>query len=145
MKLRLLTLAATMAASLYAQTAQPLGARVILQSGTYSLTENQTASLAARTASSEHRQLRVMAFNRPLTELEWATWSALGAVNHGYLPLNAYLVEFQQPSAWSQVADLPFAAGSPFLPEMKLSSQLASGTIPDYAWVGAEVELIVVP
>ncbi|MBM3434276.1 MAG: hypothetical protein FJX93_05950, partial [Bacteroidetes bacterium] len=80
MKLRLLALAATMAASLYAQTAQPVGARVILQSGTYSLTENQTASLAARTASSERRQLRVMAFNRPLTELEWATWSALGAV-----------------------------------------------------------------
>ncbi len=145
MKLRLLALAAIMAVPLCAQTARPASARVILQSGTYALSEHDASKLAARSAADQGRVLRIMAFERPLTELEWASWSARGAVNHGYLPLNAYLVEFQQPSAWSHLATLPFAAGSPVTPEMKLSSQLAKGSFPEYAWVGAEVELLVVP
>lgn len=143
MKVRLLAVVALVAGQLFAQNNDTRSARVLLQSGTYAL--SQADPTQVRTQTAKGRQLGVMAFSRPLTDLEWATWSTLGAVNHGYLPLNAYLVEFLAPSAWDHLGTLPFAAGSPFLPEMKLSSQLAGGVFPDYAWVGADVELLVVP
>jgi PKD repeat protein len=143
MKVRLLAVVALVAGQLFAQNNDTRSARVLLQSGTYALSQANPTQVRAQTAKG--RQLGVMAFSRPLTDLEWATWSTLGAVNHGYLPLNAYLVEFLAPAAWDHLGTLPFAAGSPFLPEMKLSSQLAGGVFPDYAWVGADVELLVVP
>lgn len=144
MKIRLLAVVALVAGQVFAQPNTSTPVRVLLQSGMYSLPATNPDQVQ-RMESKNGRQLRVVAFHRPLTELEWATWSVRGAVNHGYLPLNAYLVEFQQADAWAELAKLPMAAASPFLPDMKLSSQLAVGTFPDYAWVGANVELLVVP
>ncbi|MGA1380733.1 MAG: S8 family serine peptidase [Schleiferiaceae bacterium] len=143
MNLRLLAVASLLASQVFAQNAAPQPARVLLQSGVYSLSESSVSRLSS--PSGRGTQVRVMAFSRPLTELEWASWSARGAVNHGYLPLNAYLVEFLAPSAWEHLDELPFVAGAPFSASMKLSNQLARREFPDYAWVGAEVEFFVVP
>ncbi|MEY2649517.1 MAG: hypothetical protein RL608_191 [Bacteroidota bacterium] len=144
MKVRLLAVAALVAGQLFAQNTIPNTARVLLQSGTYSLLESSAEQVRGM-GSTSGRQVRVVAFNRPLTQLEWATWSAKGAINHGYLPLNAYLVEFQREDSWLELANLPILGASPFTPLMKLSSQLAEGSFPDYAWSGADVELLVVP
>ncbi len=144
MKVRLLAVAALVAGQVFAQNNTATSARVLLQSGTYSLPESSAAQVRSM-GSTGDRQVRIVAFRRPLTELEWATWSAKGAVNHGYLPLNAYLVEFQREDAWLELAKLPMLGASPFSPLMKLSSQLAGGSFPDYAWSGADVELLVVP
>ena len=144
MKVRLLAVVALVAGQVFAQNNISTPARVLLQSGTYSLPESNAVQVRSM-GSTNGRQVRVVAFNRPLTQLEWATWSAKGAVNHGYLPLNAYLIEFQREDAWLELGNLPMLGASPFTPLMKLSSQLAGGSFPDYAWSGADVELLVVP
>ena len=148
MKLRLLAVAAVVALQLSAQTDAAKPARVLLQSGVYQLTEVNLGALSKPlTGESRQRVVRIFAFERPLTELEWANWSARGAMNHGYLPLNAYLVEIpvNATPAWNYAAQLPLRGAAPFTGAMKLSSTLASGSFPDYAWVGNEVELVVVP
>jgi len=148
MKLRLLAVAAVVALQLSAQSNAAKPARVLLQSGVYQLTETNLIELSKPlTGESRDRVVRVFAFARPLTELEWANWSARGAVNHGYLPLNAYLVEIpvNARSAWAFVAELPLQGAAPFSGSMKLSNTLANGEFPEYAWVGSEVELVVVP
>ena len=130
MKLRLLAVAAVVALQLSAQTDAAKPARVLLQSGVYQLTEVNLGVLSKPLpGESRQRVVRVFAFARPLTELEWANWSARGAVNHGYLPLNAYLVEIpvNATQAWNYAAQLPLRGAAPFTGAMKLSSTLATG------------------
>ncbi len=146
MKLRLSALAFLLLVKVYAQNIPTDQARVLLQSGTYSFAESQLSSNPLRGEQGSNFLLRIVVLNRPISPAEWTQWEALGAEIIGYLPINSYLVALpiQGRAAWDYSTRLPLVGSSPLLPGMKLSSQLTKNEIPDYAWMGSKVELLVV-
>jgi hypothetical protein len=146
MKLRLSACAFLLLAKVFAQNIPVEQARVLLQSGTYSFAESPLSSGLLRGEQGSNYLLRIVVLNRPMSTVEWSQWEALGAEIIGYLPINSYLVALpvQGKAAWDFSSSLPLVGSSPLLPGMKLSSQLAKNEIPDYAWMGSKIELLVV-
>ena len=146
MKLRLSACAFLLLAKVFAQNIPAEQARVLLQSGTYSFAESQLSSGLLRGEQGSNYLLRIVVLNRPMSPAEWSQWEALGAEIIGYLPINSYLIALplQGKAAWDYSSSLPLVGSSPLLPGMKLSSQLSKNEIPDYAWMGSNVELLVV-
>ncbi|HAB36161.1 MAG TPA: hypothetical protein DCE58_06120, partial [Cryomorphaceae bacterium] len=121
-----------------AQTSTP-NSRVKFQSGTYALPELTEDTYQQRTAGERGQDhvLRVLGVASIWTEGQRSVLEQAGLDILGYLPHNSYLAYIDLKDA--HLEGLLMANGlafiSPLLPEMKLTSQLQTGNVPDYIWV----------
>jgi PKD repeat protein len=129
-----------------AQTSTPTS-RVKFQSGTYALPELTEDTYQQRTAGERGSDyvLRVLGVEQIWTESQRSALEQAGLDILGYLPHKSYLAYFNLKD--SHLKGLLEANGlafiSPLLPEMKLTSLLHTGNVPDYVWAGSQWEVYV--
>lgn len=129
-----------------AQTSTPTS-RVKFQSGTYALPELTEDTYQQRTAGERgtDQVLRVLGVEQIWTEAQRSALEQAGLDILGYLPHKSYLAYMDLRDAHLQglLGANGLAFISPLLPEMKLTSQLHTGNVPDYVWVGSQWEVYV--
>ena len=125
----------------------PTQSRVKFQSGTYALPELTEDTYQQRTAGERGSDyvLRVLGVEQIWSEPQRSALEQAGLDILGYLPHNSYLAYINLKDA--HLKGLLEANGlafiSPLLPEMKLTSQLHTGNVADYVWVGSQWEVYV--
>ncbi len=119
--------------------------RVKFQSGTYALPALSEDTYQVRTAGEQgmHQLIRVVGTDHIWTSSERLEVQNAGIQILGYLPHHAYMVILDKQTPLTTMQQLGITHVSPLLTEMKLSSQLHTGNVPDYIWAGTQWDVYV--